>query len=144
MIVPTVDNSIPSIGLGILDDFHGHSTDSHQGTASYWTTKMVPSIISYIRRTDHGLCTDLHVYTVSGPKYMRLSPDCPLVIFSFTALPPCIFALHHTALPLPSIVLSLILIFLLVAHTCTLIASILQEYRLQTLCFCFKCDHCLK
>ena len=144
MIVPAVDNSSPPIGLGISNDSHIHSTDSHQGTASYWTMKMVPSIISYIRCTDHGLCADLHVYTVSRPEYTRQSPDCPLVIFSFIALPPCITALYHTALPLPSIALSLILIFLLIAHTCTLIASILQECHLQTPCPCFKCDHCLK
>ena len=139
-----VGNPCPKIGLGISNDSHSRSMDSHQGMASYWTIKMVPSIISYIRRTDHSLCTNLHVYTVSRPKYMRQSPDCPLVIFSFTTLPSCITALHHTALPLPSIALSLILIFLLVAHTCTLIASILQEYCLQTLYPCFMCNHCLK
>ena len=27
---------------------------------------------------------------ISRPKYMRQSPDCPLVIFSFTALPSCL------------------------------------------------------
>ena len=27
---------------------------------------------------------------ISRPKYMRQSPDCPLVIFSFIALPPCL------------------------------------------------------
>ena len=54
MIVPAVNNSSPPIGLGILDDSHGCSTDSHQGTASYWTIKMVPFIISYIRCTVTG------------------------------------------------------------------------------------------
>ena len=80
---------------------------------------------------------------ISRPKYTRQSLDCPLVIFSFTALPSCLTALHRTALPLPSIALSLILLILLAAHACTLIASILQEYRLQTPCPCYKCDHCL-
>ena len=36
---------------------------------------------------------------ISRPKYTRQSPDCPLVIFSFTALPSC---LHCSAL-LPSL-----------------------------------------
>ena len=31
----------------------------------------------------------IHRY-ISRPKYMRQSPDCPLVIFSFTALPSCL------------------------------------------------------
>ena len=28
---------------------------------------------------------------ISRPKYTRQSPDCPLVIFSFTALPSCLY-----------------------------------------------------
>ena len=46
---------------------------------------------------------------ISRPKYKRQSPDCPLVIFSFTALPPCLhcstsyssaFAQHCIVAPL--------------------------------------------
>ena len=45
---------------------------------------------------------------ISRPKYTRQSPDCPLVIFSFTALPSClhcstsyssVFVQHSTVAP---------------------------------------------
>ena len=80
------------------------------------------------------VCVHTFMY-ISRPEYTRQSPDCPLVIFSFTALPPCITALHYTALPLPSIALSLILLLLLVAHTsiaaARLAASRLCQLQLQ-------------
>ena len=142
MRIPTVSNSGLSIGPDILDDSHGRSMDSHETQHFIGRLKMVPSIISYVRCTDHGPCTD-PMY-ISRPEYTRQSPDCPLVIFFFTALPSCITALHCTALPLLSIALLLILFLLLAAHACTLITSILQEYRLQTPCPCYKCNHCLQ
>ena len=35
--------------------------------------------------TQTMVCVQIHIY-ISRPKYIRLSPDCPLVIFSYIAL----------------------------------------------------------
>ena len=104
---------------------------------------MAPLMISDVQRTDHGPCANLYVYkpTQIYETVPRLS-TCDILLHCFA---PLVFtALPRTALPLPSIALSLLLLILLAAHACTLIASILQEYRLQTLCPCYKCDHCLE
>ena len=144
MRFPMVGNSCLRIGPDISGDSHGRST---------YCTLMRQVILLDNRRWCHWwlvmynaqtmVCAQILMY-ISRPKYMRQSPDCPLVIFSFTALHSCFITLHCTALPLPSIALSLLLILLLTAHTCTLIASILQEYCLQTPCPCYKCDRCLQ
>ena len=86
MTIPTVSNSSPFIGPDISGDSHGRSMDSHKAWHPIGQLRMVPSIISYKRRTDHGPCTDLYVY-----KQARIYETVP-------RLPTCDILLHCSAL----------------------------------------------
>ena len=56
---------------------------------SYWTIRSGAIYILVIYSTQTMVRAQILRY-ISRPKYTRQSPDCPLVIFSFTALPLCL------------------------------------------------------
>ena len=135
-------NPSPPIGPDISDDSHGRSTDSHKAQHPIGRLKMVPSINSYVRRTDHGSCTDPHVYkqariyeTVSRLSTCDILLHCSVLLYHCSTLYSSAFA-QHCIVDHPCPLVS--------AHACTLIISILQEYRLRTPCPCYKCNHCLQ
>ena len=97
MIIPTIKNPSPPIGPGISDDSHGRSMDSHKAQHPIGRLKMVPSIISYVRRTDHGPCADLYVYKQAQiyKTVPRLS-TCDILLHCSALLPHC-FTLYSSA-----------------------------------------------
>ena len=110
--------------------------DSHNGTQPY--THITMSQPCY--ELHHCLIIpalylmSLHLAHWFGPTLTYLLTLCLFNNMASVSFTPCPLLYPYTALPpLPSIVLSLIIAFLLIAHTCTIIVNLILEYHLQTI-----------